>query len=110
MFFDYNAIKLTINNKLSRKRNYLEINTPLNNPWVKENIRKHLKSNRNENTTYQLRWYLRKMNSLKCSYRKEERSKIDDLTFHLWKPEDKMLCRSIKVTRIIIKIQETGSR
>lgn len=60
--------------------------------------------------TYPQRQYLRKMNSLKCFYRKEERSEVDDLTFQLWKPEDETLSRGMKVTRIATKIQKIGDR
>jgi hypothetical protein len=52
---DHNAIKLELNNKYTN--NWWLNNTLLNNPWVTEEIREEIKKfmefNENENATYQ---------------------------------------------------------
>jgi hypothetical protein len=60
---DYNALKLEINNKNSSEKqanNWKLNNTLLNDQWVtdeiKEEIKRFLKINENENTTYQNLW------------------------------------------------------
>jgi hypothetical protein len=60
---DHNALKLEINNKNSTKKhanNWKLNNTLLNEQWVideiKEEIKRFLEVNENENTTYQNLW------------------------------------------------------
>ena len=63
IFSNHNEMKLEINNrrKTGKFTNMWKINyTLLTNQWVKEyitrEIRKHLETNENENTTYQNLW------------------------------------------------------
>jgi hypothetical protein len=93
---DHNKIKLELNNKnRSRKysNNWRLNNTLLNNQWVREEIReeikKFLKFNDNENTTYQNLWnrakaVLRgKFLAMNAYIKNTEKSQINNLMLHL---------------------------
>jgi hypothetical protein len=63
ILFDHNALKLELNNKNNSKEhanNWKPNNTLLNDQWVidkiKEEIKKFLEVNENENMTYQNLW------------------------------------------------------
>jgi hypothetical protein len=90
---DHNALKLEINNKNSSRKhanNWKLNNTLLNDEWVtneiKEEIKRFLKVNENENTTYCRLWdtakaVLRgKFIAMSEYIKRTERSQINDLT------------------------------
>jgi hypothetical protein len=90
---DHNALKLEFNNKSNSKKhgkNWKLNNTLLNDQWVideiKEEIKRFLEVNENENTTYWNLWdiakaVLRRKFIVISAYSK--RSKINDLMLHL---------------------------
>jgi hypothetical protein len=93
---DHNALKLEINNKNNSKKhanNWKLNNTLLNDQWViddiEEEIKKFLKVNENENTTYQNLWdkakaILRgKFIAMSAYIKRSERSQINDLILQL---------------------------
>jgi hypothetical protein len=93
---DHNALKLEINNKNSSKKhtnNWKLNNTLLNDEWVtdeiKEEIKRFLEVNENENTTYRNLWdtakaVLRgKFIAMITYIKRTERSPIIDLTLQL---------------------------
>ena len=63
-------------------------NMLLNNYWVNEEIKKYLKTNDNENTTYQNLWdtakaVLRGKFIVIQAYLKKQKSQVNNLTLHL---------------------------
>jgi hypothetical protein len=93
---DHNALKLEINNKNRSKKhanNWKLNNTLLNDQWVineiKEEIKRFLEINENENMTYQNLWdtakaVLRgKFIAMNAHIKRSERSQINDLMLHL---------------------------
>jgi hypothetical protein len=92
----HNAIKLEFNNKSKDKKhanNWKLNNSLLNEQWVideiKQEIKKFLEVNENENTTYRNLWdrakaVLRgKFIPMRVCIKKTERSKFNDLMIHL---------------------------
>jgi hypothetical protein len=90
---DHNTLKLDINNKDSSKKHansWKMNNTVLSDEWVideiKEEIKRFLEVNKNENTTYQNLWdtaktVLRgKFIAMNAYIKNAERSQINDLT------------------------------
>jgi hypothetical protein len=93
---DHNALKLKINNKNSSKKhasNWKLTNTLFNDQWlideIKEEIKRFLEVNENENMTYQNLWdtakaVLRgKFIAMSVYFKRTERSQINDLMLHL---------------------------
>jgi hypothetical protein len=93
---DHNALKLEIHNKNSSKKqanNWKPSNTLLNDEWIideiKEEIKRFLEVNENENMTYQSLWdtakaVLRgKFIAMSASIKRIERSQINDLILQL---------------------------
>jgi hypothetical protein len=115
---DHNAKKLEINNKNNSKKhanNWKLNNTLLNDQWViddiKEEIKRFLEANENENMTYQNLWetakaVLRgKFIAIIAYIKRSERSQINDLMLHL-KPLEKQEQENPKTSRReIIKIK-----
>jgi hypothetical protein len=93
---DHNALKLELNNKDSSRKhenNWKLNNTLLNDPWVideiKEEIKRFLEVNKNENTTYQNLWDIAKAAlrgmfiAMNAYIKRTERSQVNDLMLHL---------------------------
>jgi hypothetical protein len=93
---DHNALKVEINNKnISKKHvNNWKLNkTLLNDEWVideiKEEIKRFLEANENENTSYQNLWdrakavLTEKFIAMSAYIKRSERSQINDLTLQL---------------------------
>jgi hypothetical protein len=93
---DHNALKLELNNKNNRRKqanNWKLNNTLLNDQWVtdeiKEEIKRSLEVNENENMTYQNLWdttkaVVRGMFIAMSTYiKRTERSQSNDLVLHL---------------------------
>jgi hypothetical protein len=93
---DHNALKLEINNKNTSKKhanNWKLNNTLLNDEWVineiKEEIKRFLEVNENENMTYQNLWdtakavLTGKFIAMSAYIKRTERSQINDLTLQL---------------------------
>jgi hypothetical protein len=93
---NHNALKLELNNKNNSKKhanNWKLNNTLFNDQWVideiKEEIKRFLEVNENENTTYQNLWdtakaVLRgKFIAMSEYFKRSERSQINDLMLHL---------------------------
>jgi hypothetical protein len=93
---DHNAIKLELNNKSKDKKhaNSWKLNNSLlNEQWVideiKEEVKKFLEVNENENTIYWNLWdtakavLIGKFIAMSANIKKNERSQINDLMIHL---------------------------
>jgi hypothetical protein len=93
---DHNALKLEINNKHNSKKHansWKPNNTLVNDQWVideiKEEIKRFLEVNENENMTYQNLWETAKAAlrrtfiSMSAYIKGTERSQINDLMLHL---------------------------
>jgi hypothetical protein len=125
---DHKALKLDISNKNNSRKhtnNWKLNNTLLNDQWVideiKEEIKRFLEVNENENTTYQKIWdtakaVLRgKFIAMSAYIKKTERSQINDLMLHLKllekqeqaKPKTR---RRRKIIKIRAKINETEKK
>jgi hypothetical protein len=97
---DHNALKLELNKKNSKKHenSWKHNNTLPNDQWViyelKEEIKRFLETNENENTTYQNLWdptkalLIGKFIDMSAYIKRTERSQINDLMLHL-KPLEK---------------------
>ena len=96
IFSGHNAIRLEINNKKKTAKNtntWRLNNMLLNNQWIteeiKEEIKKYLAANDNEDTTLQNLWdaakaILRgKFIAIQAHLRKQEKAQINKLTLHL---------------------------
>jgi hypothetical protein len=122
---DHNALKLELNNKNKDKKhaNSWKLNNSLlNDQWVideiKEEIKKFLEVNENENTTYRNLWdtaknlwdtakaVLRgKFIAMSANIKKTERSQINDLMIHLKLLEKQEQTNPKTNRREIIKIR-----
>ena len=88
IFFNHNAMKLEINKRKNRGklRNAWRLNAYMLFSWVKEEIKKHLETNINENKICQNVWdaakaVLRgKFVAINAYIKKEEGSQINNLT------------------------------
>jgi hypothetical protein len=93
---DYNALKLELNNRNNSKKlanSWKLSNALLNDQWVmdeiKEEIKRFLEVNENENTTYQKLWDREKavlrlrFTSMSAYIKRTKRSQINDLMIHL---------------------------
>ena len=95
IFSNHKSVKLEINyrKKNGKRANTWRLNnTLLKNQWVnneiKEKIRKYLKTNENENTTFQNLWdaakaVLRLKFIVILVFNKQEKSQINSLGYHL---------------------------
>jgi hypothetical protein len=99
---DHNALKLELNNKKNSRKyvnNWKLNNTLLSDQWVideiKEEIKRLLEVNENENTTYHNIWdtakaiLRRKFIAMNAYIKRTERSQISDLRLHLKLLENK---------------------
>jgi hypothetical protein len=89
---DHNALKLELNNKNNSRKhanNWKLNNTFPNDQWVIDEIKRFLKVNENENTTYRNLWnttkaVLRgKFIAMSVYIKRTERSQINGLMLHL---------------------------
>ena len=95
IFSDHNAMKLEINHKNTEKhtKTWKLSNMLLNNEWVnkeiKDEIKRYLQTNGNENTTIQNLWdtgkavLKGKFIALLAYLRKQEKAQVNNLTSHL---------------------------
>jgi hypothetical protein len=96
ILFDHNILKLELNNKTNRKKHansWKLNNTLLNDQWaideIKEEIKRFLEVNENENMTHQNLWDIAKVVlkgkfiAMSAYIKRTERSHINDLMLHL---------------------------
>ena len=102
IFPDHNAVRLEINYKETTIKNtntWRLNNMLLKNQWntedIKEEIKKYLETNENENTTIQNLWDAAKavlkgmFIAIQSYLRKQEKSQVNNLTLHLKELEKK---------------------
>jgi hypothetical protein len=125
---DHSEIKLELNNKNKDKKhaNSWKLNNLLlNEQWViheiKEEIKKFLEVNKNENTTYQNLWgtakaiLTGKFIAMTAYIKKTERAQINDLMIHLkllekQKQENPQKSGRREIIKIRAEINETGTK
>jgi hypothetical protein len=120
---DYNALKLEFNNKSNRRKytNNWRLNNTLNDQWVivkiREEIKRFLEVNENENTTYQnlcdtTKAVLRgNFIAISAYTKRTERSQINDVILHLiclekQEQAKRKTSRRREIIKIMVEISE----